>query len=81
MDVLATALSGLDRAQGLFEQSANRLIGATGASPSSGQPASDAVDLSQAAVSLLTAKNQFALNINLLEVAENMQKTTIDILA
>jgi len=43
--------------------------------------AADTVDLSQEAVSLLAAKNQFAVGVDLLKTAENMQKSLINLLA
>ncbi len=40
----------------------------------------DNVDLSQQAVSLLTAKkNQFAANLNVLKIADEMQKSIINL--
>jgi len=79
VDVLSSALQGLSQAQNQFEQSAARLTRSTTASP--GSMAADTVDLSQEAVSLLAAKNQFAVGVDLLKTAENMQKSLINLLA
>jgi hypothetical protein len=40
----------------------------------------DTADLSEAAVSLLSAKNAFATNIKLLKVADEMQRQAIDLI-
>jgi flagellar hook protein FlgE len=39
------------------------------------------VDLSTAAVALISAKNQYAANIGTLKVADEIFKTTLDVLA
>lgn len=72
MEISAIALGGLQSAQAKFERSAARVASAG---------ASDTVDLSSAAVDLLSAKNEFQLNIKMLKAADDMLKQTLDILA
>lgn len=77
MDILGIAQQGLDQAQGQFEQAARQVTRAT--IPAS-QP-DDSLSLSDAAVALLSAKNQFAADINLAKTADEMQKATLNLLA
>jgi len=76
MDISSIALQGLEQAQVQLEAAATAIAG--GGSPSSGQGA-DTVDLSTAVVALLSAKNQFALDIGVLKVADQTQKNLIDV--
>jgi len=76
MDISAIALQGLEQAQVQLEAAATAIAG--GGASSSGQGA-DTVDLSTAVVALLTAKNQFALDIGVLKVADQTQKSLIDV--
>jgi flagellar hook protein FlgE len=71
MDVSSIALQGMQQAQLQLENSARRVASAN----------SDTVDLSQEMVSLLTAKNQFAANSNVVKIADEMQKSVINLLA
>jgi flagellar hook protein FlgE len=74
MDVSAIALGGVDRASMQFQDAATRIASsATNAAP-------DTVDLSAAAVSMLTARNDFAANLNVLKIADKMQRSAIDML-
>jgi flagellar hook protein FlgE len=77
MDISAVALRGLEGTQGQFNRSASKLSMA--ASPTS--TTADETDLSQAAVGLLTAKNDFEGNLKILKVADQMERSTIDLLA
>jgi hypothetical protein len=79
MGISGIALQGLDQAQGRFDQAAGQ-IASIGASSDDGTDV-DTVDLSQAAVSLLSAKNDFATSLKLLKIADEMQGQAIDILA
>jgi flagellar hook protein FlgE len=79
MGISAIALQGLDRAQGQFEQAGAQLA-SIGASSEDGV-AVDSVDLSHAAVSLLSAKNEFAASLKLVKIADEMQGQIIDLLA
>ena len=76
MDISAIALQGLEQAQVQLDSAATAIAG--GSASSSG-PGPDTVDLSTAVVALLTAKNQFALDIGTLKVADQAQKSLIDV--
>jgi hypothetical protein len=78
MDISAIALSGLERAQTAFDASATRLSRA--ALPQD-TPAVDSVDLSSAVVGLMTAQNNFKVNVKVAQTADDMQRATLDILA
>jgi flagellar basal body rod protein FlgC len=71
MDISSIALQGVQQAQVQLDNSVQRLTQAT---------SGDVVDLSQEAVALLSAKNQFSANINVLKIAGNMQKNVINLL-
>ena len=75
MDISAIGLQGLDGAQGRFDRAASKLSAA--ASPDS---SGDVADLSQAAVGLLSAKNEFEGNLKVVAVADEMERATIDML-
>jgi flagellar basal body rod protein FlgC len=77
MNISAVALEGLEGAQEQFNRAASKLF--TAASPTS--PTADQTDLSQAAVGLLAAKNDFEGNLKVLKVADQMERSTIDMLA
>lgn len=79
MEISAIALQGLNQAQAQVEQAGGRLA-SIGASSGEGSPV-DTADLSEAAVSLLSAKNAFATNIKLLKVANEMESQAISLLA
>jgi hypothetical protein len=75
MDISAIALQGVEGAQSQFDRAASRFSPA--ASPASG----DLTDLSQPAVDLLSAKDNFEANLKLLKVGDEMERTAIDLLA
>ena len=77
MDVSSIALQGLQQAQLQVDTSARRLASA-GSSPDGADV--DTASLSPEAVALLSAKSQFAANINVLKIADNMQKSLINLL-
>jgi flagellar hook protein FlgE len=77
MDISAIALQGLDGAQGRFESAASKLSSATLPVSATG----DTTDLSQSTVDLLSAKNDFEGNLKVVQVADEMERTTIDMLA
>lgn len=79
MDLSAIALQGLDQAQAALESAATKIASVGTLSPDS--PGVDSVDLSAEMVALLSAKNAFSVNIATLKVADEVQKSTIDILA
>ena len=78
MDISAIARQGLEQAQVQLENAASRLAGA-GASPNGSN--SDNVDLGAGIVDLLSAKNNFAVNISIMKTADQMQKYVIDLMA
>jgi hypothetical protein len=71
MDVSGIALHGLQQAQVQFDRAAQRVAA---------QPADDAVSLSEEAVALLTSKSQFAANLNVMKMADRMDKIAINLL-
>jgi len=73
MDVGAIALSGMQAAQRSVETAARRI-----ASP---EQSGDMVDLSAEMAGLLAAKNQFAANVQVAKIADDMQKHTIELFA
>jgi hypothetical protein len=77
MDVSAIALQGLEGAQNRFESAASKLSSAASPVPGTG----DVTDISQATVGLLSAKNDFEGNLTVAKVADEMERTTIDMLA
>jgi hypothetical protein len=77
MDIAAIALQGLQQADAQLNQAA-ATIAASASSDSSG---SDPVSLSAELVALLSAKNNFAVNLASLKVAESVQKQALDVTA
>jgi flagellar hook protein FlgE len=78
MDISAIALQGLEQSQVQLDNAASRLAGA-GASADGLN--SDSVDLSAGMVALLSAKNNFAVNISIMKTADQIEKYTIDLMA
>jgi flagellar basal body rod protein FlgF len=79
VDIFATALGGLDRAQFSLERGASRIARA-GTTVSVGRPV-DGVDLSRTVVDLLTARHEFAIHMKLLQTADDLERRALDILA
>lgn len=77
MDLSAIALQGLNQADALLEQAAVT-IASGGAS---GGSSVNTADLASEIVDLSSAKNQFAVNLSTLKVADEIQKTTVDLIA
>jgi flagellar basal body rod protein FlgG len=73
MSVSSIALNGLNQAQATLENVGKRISGAAGRG--------DAVDLSTDAVNLIQAKSDFEANIKVLEIADEQNKSAIDLLA
>ena len=73
MSISSAALSGLNQAQATFENAAKRIAG--------GSVTGDSVDLTSAAVNLLQAKNDFEANLKSLSVADELDKSAIDLVA
>jgi hypothetical protein len=78
MDILGIAQQGLDQAQGQFDQTA-RQIAQT--SLNMGPPPADSVSLSDEAVSLISTKNDYETNLSVAHVADEMQQSTLNLLA
>jgi flagellar hook protein FlgE len=68
---ISAAIGGLDQAARLLNQTASRLA----------ESPQDQVSLSDEAVSLLQAKNSYQANLNSIKVADEMQKSTLNLLA
>jgi flagellar hook protein FlgE len=76
--VSSIARQSLDQAEIQLESAASQLAGA-GASSNASSP--DLVDISTGMVDLMSAQNNFAVNISVMKTADEMQKYAIDILA
>ncbi|MBI3474246.1 MAG: hypothetical protein HY010_00810 [Acidobacteria bacterium] len=79
MDLSAIALQGLQQADVQLEKAAARI--ASAATLSADGSNVDAVDLSAEIVALLSAKNQFSVELATLKVAAQVQKNSIDLIA
>ena len=80
MDILSIALQGMNRAQSQLENAASN-VARSGGSVSANGIAQDTVDISQQMISMMSAKNDFESNAKTVEVADQMTKTVIDMLA
>ena len=78
MDITSTAIEGLNRAEEKLQSVATKL--ARVSSADSAQP-NDLVDLSAAAVAMIEARNEHAVNVKVIETAEEMSKHILDVLA
>lgn len=78
VDISAIALQGLEQAESQFALAASQLSSA-GIAPSAG--AGDTVDLSEAAVALISAKDDYASNVATMKIADDMVRETISLLA
>jgi flagellar hook protein FlgE len=78
MEILATALEGLTRAEAKVDQAAARISHA-GVAPNGS--AGDTVDLNKEIVNLAVAKEDFMANLKALQAGDELTKHTIDILA
>ena len=73
------ALLGLQGAQDKLDTAATRLA-RTGL-PSSGEQPPDVVNLSEEAVNLIQAANEYKMNLRVLKTADELTVQTIDLLA
>ena len=78
--MLGIAQQGLARAQGQVLTAAQR-IARMGMETAPPQTPGDSLDLSDAAVSLVSAQNQYQANLGVAHTAKDMQKATLDLLA
>jgi flagellar hook protein FlgE len=72
MDIAAIALSGLEASAQSFDTAARKVA-------SAGESA-DVVDLSAAVVSMMSAQNAFRANAQAVHVADQMQKSAVDLI-
>jgi flagellar hook protein FlgE len=75
MEISAIAQQGLQQAQLQLESAASSLAGAAGSS------GGDSVDLSAGMVDLMSAQNNFAVNISVMKTADEIQKSVLDLIA
>jgi flagellar hook protein FlgE len=78
VDISAIALQGLQQAESQFARAASQLSSA-GVAPDGG--AGDMVDLSAAAVALISAKDDYASNLATVKIADEMERDTVNLLA
>ena len=78
MEILATALEGLNRAETKVDQAAVR-ISQAGIAPNGSS--GDTVNLAQEIVNLTVGKEEYLANLKALEAGNDLAKHTIDILA
>ena len=76
MDISSIALQGLEQAQARFDTSARQLASVGSRSGTT----TDIADLSAESVSLLTSKNAYEASLNVLKIADNMQKSLVDLI-
>jgi flagellar hook protein FlgE len=76
MDILQTGLDGLHVAESKLNRAASQI---SKSFLSLDEP-QDVVDLSTEAVALMTAKHAFETNLKLIETADELQQSTLDIL-
>jgi|HubBroStandDraft_3_1064219.scaffolds.fasta_scaffold1200140_2 flagellar hook protein FlgE len=79
MDLTAIALQGLDQAGAQLESAASKIVSFQSSSPAGANL--DTVDLSAAVVALLSAKNLYSANIATVKTADEILKTSIDLIA
>jgi hypothetical protein len=79
MDLSSIALQGLQQADTQLASAASKIASFQSSTPPGASV--DTVDLSAAVVALLSAKNSYSANAATVKVAEEIQKTTIDLLA
>jgi flagellar basal body rod protein FlgC len=79
MDVSAIALQGLDQASAQLDAAASRLANVGTTSPDGASL--DTVSLSDEMVALMSARTLFAANLATLKTADQIQKSTIDLMA
>jgi len=73
---MSSALEGMSRAETQLNQAAGNIARATTVSP----PGSDSVDLSTSKVALLQSRNSFDANTKVLKVADEMQKSLLNVI-
>jgi len=73
---LSSALEGMSRAETQLNRAANDIARSTTVSPTGG----DVLDLSAPMVSLLESRNNFEANTKVFKVADEMQKSLLNVI-
>jgi flagellar basal body rod protein FlgC len=76
MNVYATGLEGLQRAEAKLEKAATRVANFVG----SLENPQDVVDLSQEAVAIMAAETGYKANLKSIETMTELQQSTIDLM-
>jgi hypothetical protein len=79
MDLSSIALQGLQQADAQLQQAATQIASSGAASPNGASL--DTVDLSTEMIALISAQNQTAVSLSTLNVANQIQKSLIDVMA
>jgi hypothetical protein len=79
MDLTAIALQGLDQASAQLESAASAIASFQSSNPAGANQ--DTVDLSAAVVAFLSAKNLYSANLATVKAADEIVKTSIDLIA
>ena len=78
---LNASLEGLNRALGDFDRAAAKIAQPQTADPQSQQGSADQLSLSDQMVNLMQARNYYDANLKALQVANQMEKKLLDIVA
>jgi hypothetical protein len=76
MTALGSALDTIERASALLDRTASRL-----AQPASVSEGGDTVDLSAEMLALIEARNSTAIGVKIAQTVDDIQKTTLSVLA
>lgn len=79
MGISAIALQGLQQADAQLTNAASRIASAAALSPDGSNV--DVVDISAEMVALLSARNQFSVNVATLKVANEVQQKAVNLIA
>lgn len=79
MDISAVALQGLDQASAQLDSAATQIASMGAGSPDGANL--DVVSLSEEMVALMSAKTLFSANLSTLKTADQVQQSTIDLMA
>jgi flagellar hook protein FlgE len=79
MNLLAIALQGLHQASARLESAGSKIASLAASAP--GAATQDTVDLSAAVVALRSAKNLYSANLRSVKTADEILKTSIDLIA
>ncbi len=78
---MSSALVGMSRAEAQLNQAAGNIANQTTINSTNGTPsASDTVDLSTSMVSLMQSRNSFDANSKVFKVADDMQKSLLNVI-